>query len=323
MKRILTGVQCTGNLHLGNCLSVLIPTIELSKNDENETLIFIADLHSFTTLKDAEKLNNNLYNSASKWIALGLDYKKTLFYRQSRINGICYLTWILNCITPYKMLSNAHAFKNKSNNLSDVNVGLFDYPVLMTADILAFQPDLVIVGKDQKQHIEITRDIATTFNKTFGNIFKLPKDLIIENVGLIVGTDGRKMSKSYNNEIDIFDEENVLLKKIKSIKTDSKKQEENKNPEECIIFNIYKNLATKDQIEDLKSKYINGGLLYIKAKEALYELILEKFKEERYKFNQIKNDHKLIDNIFNSCEIKAQEMANETLQKVKSLLKLI
>ena len=323
VKKILTAIQCSGEIHLGNCLSVLIPTIELSKKNNNKTFAFIADLHSLTTVKDIKTLNNNLYNAAAKWLSLGLDYNNALFYRQSRINGICELTWIINCLTPYKMLSNAHAFKDKSNNLSDVNVGLFDYPVLMSSDILLFQPDYVIVGKDQKQHIEITRDLANIFNRTFGDIFKLPKDLIIKNVGLIPGTDGRKMSKSYNNTIDIFDDDTKLLKKIKSIKTDSKSEADIKDPDKCIIFNIYKHLAKKNQVQDMKNKYINGGLSYKNAKEILYEAITEKFKEERYKFNQIKNDTALINRIFKNCEMEAQQIANKTLLKVKKLLNLL
>ncbi len=323
IKRILTGVQCSGEIHLGNCLSVLFPTIELSKNNNNQTLVFIADLHSLTSVKDIKTLNNNLYNAAAKWLSLGLDYNNTLFYRQSRINGICELTWVLNCLTPYKMLANAHAFKDKSNNLSDINTGLFDYPVLMSSDILLFQPDYVIVGKDQKQHIEITRDIAGIFNRTFGDVFKAPKDLIIKNVELIPGTDGRKMSKSYNNTIDIFDDDTTLLKKIKSIKTDSKSEADAKDPDTCVIFSIYKNIAEENQVQDMKNKYINGGLSYKNAKDILYETIINKFKEERYKFNQIKNDIGLINKILKNCEIKAQQIANETLLKVKELLKLL
>ena len=321
--KILTAVQCTGKLHLGNCLSVLIPTVKLSRDKGNEIFVFLADLHSLTSMKDIEELNNNIYNSAAKWVAFGIDYNNSVFYRQSRINGICELTWILNCLAPYKMLANSHAFKDKSNNLKDVNVGLFDYPVLMASDILSFQPDYVVVGKDQKQHIEIARDLATSFNNSFGNIFKLPNDLILKNVGLVIGTDGRKMSKSYNNTIDLFDDEETLFKKIMSIKTDSKAPEDIKNPDECIIFNIYRNLANEDQIENLRKKYISGGLFYKEAKENLYNLIIDKFKEERYMFNQIKNDYSFFDKIFSTCEKRAQQIANETIWAVKKLLKLM
>lgn len=322
MKRILTGVQCSGNLHLGNIVSTIIPTVQLTKGN-NEIFVFIANLHTFTSIKDPLKINTNLYDSAAKWISLGLDTNKTTFYRQSMINGICELTWILNCLTPFRILANAHAFKEKSTNLKEVNIGLFDYPILMASDILLFQPDLVVVGKDQKQHIEITRNIATIFNNTFDNIFKMPKELILENLELIPGTDGRKMSKSYNNTIDIFNDEKQLLQSIMSIKTDSKKPEEPKDPDKCIIFNIYKTIAKPEDTEKLKNKYLHETLMYKDAKMLLFETILNKFKEERYIFNKIKNDKTMIDNIFKKGEIKAQEIANETLKKIKTSLKLI
>lgn len=320
MKRILTGVQCTGDLHIGNILSVIKPAIELSK-ENNNILVFIANLHTFTSKKDPELINQYLYKAATVWLAMGLDINKTIFFKQSDISGICELTWILNCLTPYPMLANAHAFKEKSNNLSDINVGLFDYPVLMTADILLYQTDLVTVGNDQKQHIEIARDLAIKFNNTFNtDLFKIPSELINENVKLIPGTDGRKMSKSYNNIIDIFAEENELKKKIMSIVTDSKKPEEPKNPDECNIFNIYKTLASEDCIEDMRSKYINGGLGYKYAKDTLFELIINKFKKEREEYNKIKNEIGYIDEILKKGKLKAQEIANETLYKFRKLL---
>lgn len=320
MKRILTGIQCSGNIHLGNILSVIKPTIELSKKNNN-TLVFIANLHTFTSKKDPNLINQYLYKAATVWLAMGLDSNKTIFFKQSDIIGICELTWILNCLTPYPMLANAHAFKEKSNNLSDINVGLFDYPVLMASDILLYQTDLVTVGIDQKQHIEIARDLAIKFNNTFNtDLFKIPSELIIENVKLIPGTDGRKMSKSYNNIIDIFAEENELRKEIMSIVTDSKKPEEPKNPDECNIFNIYKNLVDSEELENMRSMYINGGLGYKQAKDTLFELIIDKFKNEREEYNKIKNEIGYIDEILKKGKLRAQEIANETLEKLKEIL---
>ena len=320
MKRILTGIQCSGNIHLGNILSVIKPTIELSKKNNN-TLVFIANLHTFTSKKDPNLINQYLYKAATVWLAMGLDINKTIFFRQSDIIGICELTWILNCLTPYPMLANAHAFKEKSNNLSDINVGLFDYPVLMASDILLYQTDLVTVGIDQKQHIEIARDLAIKFNNTFNtDLFKIPSELIIENVKLIPGTDGRKMSKSYNNTIDIFAEENELRKEIMSIVTDSKKPEEPKNPDECNIFNIYKNLVDSEELENMRSVYINGGLGYKQAKDTLFELIIDKFKNEREEYNKIKNEIGYIDEILKKGKLRAQEIANETFEKLKEIL---
>ena len=320
MNRILTAVQCTGDLHLGNILSVIKPTIELTKNANNEVLVFIADLHTLTSVKNPKLIEENLYKAAVVWLSMGLDVKKTIFFRQSKIKGICELAWIFNCLTPYPMLANAHAFKDKSNNLSDVNAGLFDYPVLMAADILIYQSDLVPVGKDQKQHIEITRDIANSFNNTFGKIFKLPDCLIDEKLKVIPGIDGRKMSKSYKNTIDVFLPDNDLRKVIMSIVTDSKTPEEPKNPDECNIFNIYKTIADENDINFMRKSYINGGLSYKKAKDLLFELIITTFKKEREEYNKIKNEIEYIKDIFIIGEEKAQKIADETMKKVKDLL---
>ena len=320
MNRILTAVQCTGDLHLGNILSTIKPTIELTKDTNNEVLVFIANLHTLTSIKDPKLIEENLYKAAVVWLSMGLDVKNTIFFRQSRIKGICELAWIFNCLTPYPMLANAHAFKDKSNNLSDVNVGLFDYPVLMAADILIYQSDLVPVGKDQKQHIEITRDIAKNFNNTFGKIFKLPDCLINEKVKIIPGIDGRKMSKSYKNTIDIFAEESKLKKTIMSIVTDTKTPEEPKNPDECNIFNIYKSIANDTDIEFLRKKYINGGIGYKEVKDMLFELIISTFKKEREEYNKIKNEKEYIKDVFIIGEEKAQKIADDTMKKVKNLL---
>ena len=318
--RILTATQCTGKLHIGNIVSTILPTVKLSEDEKNDIFVFLADLHSLTTIKNAKELEENRYYAAACGLALGLDPQKVIFYRQSKMRGICDLMWILNCLTPYPMLANAHAFKSKSEKLSDVNVGLFDYPVLMTADILLFQGELIPLGKDNKQHVEITRDIAKKFNDTFGDIFVLPEALIDEKIQLIPGIDGQKMSKSYNNTIDIFAQEDILHKKIMSIKTDCKKPNEPKNPEECIIFNIYKSIASNEEINELKKRYLFGEIDYKSAKELLFETILKVFSEAREKFEQIKNDKAFIENIFTQGEKKAQEIADETIVKIKKAL---
>lgn len=316
--RILTGTQCTGKLHIGNIVSTILPTVKLSENINNDVFVFLADLHSLTTIKNAKELEENRYYAAACWLALGLDPQKITFYRQSKICGICELTWILNCLTPFPMLANAHAFKSKSEKLSDVNVGLFDYPVLMTADILLFQGELIPVGKDQKQHVEITRDIAKKFNDTYEEIFKLPEALIDEKIQLVPGIDGQKMSKSYNNTIDIFAQKDILHKRIMSIKTDCKKPDEPKNPEECIIFKIYQSIASDEEINDLRSKYLSGTIDYKSAKELLFETILKVFSKARENFERI--DKGEIDNILTKGEECAQKVADETFYKIKKAL---
>ena len=203
MARILTGIQSTGTPHLGNLLGAIIPAIELSKNKKNESLFFIADLHSFTTIRDAEQLRENTYATAAAWLAFGFDTERNIFYRQSDVTQVCELTWYLNCFSPFQRLQLAHSFKDKSDKISEVNAGLFIYPVLMAADILLYDANIVPVGKDQVQHLEITRDIASRFNHKYPNSFVLPETKVDERVMIVPGTDGRKMSKSYNNFINI------------------------------------------------------------------------------------------------------------------------
>lgn len=257
MTRILTGIQSSGTPHLGNVLGAMLPAIDLSK--KNESLLFIADLHALTTIKNKEQLLKNSLETAAAWIACGLDTKKNILYRQSDIPQVTELMWYLNCITPYPMLANAHSFKDKSKKLSDVNAGLFTYPVLMAADIILYNANIVPVGKDQIQHLEITRDIANKFNNIYGETFTIPEAKLKKESMIIPGTDGQKMSKSYGNTIDVFEDEKRLKKQIMSIKTDSKGLEEPKNPDECNVFQIYKLIGSKVQVEDLKFKYLNGG----------------------------------------------------------------
>ena len=320
MTRILTGIQSSGKPHLGNILGAIKPSIELSKNSKNDSLFFIADLHSLINIKDSKIRNENTLAIAASWIAMGFDYEKNYFYRQSKITQVCELAWYLNCFTPYPMLSNSHSFKDKSDNLSDINSGLFTYPVLMAADILLYDSEIVPVGKDQKQHLEITRDIAKSFNHNYGDTFIIPESKIDKNVQTIPGTDGRKMSKTYENTIDIFADEKSLKKQIMSIVTDSKGLEDKKNPESCNIFNIFKLIASGDEVKKMKKNYVEGGYGYGNAKTHLLNLILDLYREERKLYSElIKNPDHLYD-ILVKGEKKARTIAEKVLSRVRSKL---
>ena len=320
MARILTGVQSSGVPHLGNILGAIIPAINMSKKNENESLFFIADLHSLTTIKNAEAVKYNTYATAAAWLAFGFDTNKNIFYRQSDISEVTELMWILNCFTPYPMLANAHSFKDKANNLSDVNSGLFTYPVLMASDILLYDANIVPVGKDQLQHLEMTRDVAGSFNHLMGETFVLPEAKVSENVMLVPGTDGEKMSKSYDNTIDIFTEEKHLKKQIMRIVTDSLDLEASKDPSSCNVFKIYKLLASNDQIKKMEHNYKNGGFGYGHAKNALFELILTKFSAERKKYSELMQDPKQIEKKLIEGSEKAKKIASSVLQRVKEKL---
>ena len=323
MARILTGIQSTGNgaPHLGNILGAILPGIELSKDPSNESFFFIADLHSLTSLKDAEIRKNNTYSVAAAWLAFGFDVDNNVFYRQSDVTEVCELTWYLNCVTPFPMLTNAHSFKDKSENLSDVNVGLFDYPVLMASDILMYDANFVPVGKDQKQHVEITRDLANSFNHQYGETFVIPEPKIDEKVMTIPGTDGRKMSKSYNNTVDIFLPEKELKKIIMSkIVTDAKTLVEPKDPDTCNIFKLYELLASESDITQMRSNYIGGNFGYGQAKSALYELIMDRFKNERIEFERYMSNLPELENKLLIGADKARVVAREVLSKVRGRL---
>lgn len=318
MARILTGIQSTGRPHLGNLLGAIIPAIALSKQEKNESLFFIADLHSFTAIRDAETLKENTYATAAAWLAFGFDTDKNLFYRQSDVTEVTELTWFLNCFTPFPMLANAHSFKDKSNKLSDVNAGLFTYPVLMAADILLYDAEIVPVGKDQMQHLEMTRDIAGAFNHKYPNSFVIPETKVDKRMMIIPGTDGQKMSKSYNNDIDIFLSDKKLRKKIMGIKTDSTPMEEPKDTENCNVFQLYKLLGTDNQIANLKKKYEEGNFGYGDAKKELFELICEKYKKERENFNQLMDNTDIIEKELQKGAKKARVIASEVLQRVRT-----
>jgi tryptophanyl-tRNA synthetase len=320
MARILTGIQSTGVPHLGNLLGAMIPTIELSKKKENETFAFIADLHSLTTIKDAEALRNNTYATAAAWLAFGFDIEKNVFYRQSDVTEVCELTWYLSCFTPYPMLANATSFKDKSDRLSDVNAGLFTYPVLMAADIILYDANFVPVGKDQQQHLEMTRDIASAFNNKYGETFVLPEPLIDERVMIIPGTDGQKMSKSYNNFINIFLPENELKKVVMSIVTDSTPLEAPKNPDTCNAFKLYALLANESDTKQMREKYLKGGYGYGHAKTELFELIMNKLKKERIEFNRYMSEKTELEKKLLIGAEKARKIAHPVLERVREKL---
>tara|TARA_B100001093_G_scaffold211993_1_gene203474 strand:+ start:711 stop:1679 length:969 start_codon:yes stop_codon:yes gene_type:complete len=318
MTRILTGVQSSGIPHLGNILGAIVPAIKLSKDPNNESLFFIADMHSLTSIRNPSSLKENSYATAAAWISFGFNTEKNIFYRQSDIPEVTELMWYLNCITPFPMLANAHSFKDKSSKLHNVNNGLFTYPILMAADILLYDANIVPVGKDQKQHIEMTRDIAKSFNNIYGNTLIIPKSKIDERIMTIPGTDGQKMSKSYNNFINLFLPEKKLRKQIMSIETDSKNMEESKNPESCNVFKIYTLLASNNEIEQMKKNYLDGHYGYGHAKQTLYELILNKYSNERSKFNQLMNEKDLIEKELQKGAKKARIIAQSVLKRVRS-----
>lgn len=320
MARILTGIQSTNIPHLGNILGAIMPAIELSKNAGNESLFFIADLHSLTTIKDAEFRKQSINAVAATWLAFGFDTEKNIFYRQSDVTEVCELTWYLSCFTPFPMLANAHSFKDKSERLSDVNAGLFTYPVLMASDILLYDANYVPVGKDQLQHLEMTRDIAKSFNHHYGDTFVIPEPLIDERVMIVPGIDGQKMSKSYNNFINIFLPEKELKKVVLSIVTDATPLEAPKNPDTCNVFALYKLLASDAQTATMRGNYLKGGYGYGHAKNALFELILEKFQKERDVYNYYMNNTTELENKLKIGADKARIIAQNILEKVRSKL---
>jgi len=320
MARVLTGIQSSGRQHLGNILGAIRPAIAMSNDPKNEAYLFIADLHSLTTVKDAQVRKDNLLATAAAWLACGLDPEKVVFYAQSDLPECTELTWYLNCFTPYPMLANAHSFKDKSDNLSDVNAGLFDYPVLMASDILLYDAHIVPVGKDQKQHLEITRDLASTFNHRYGETFVVPEASISESVMTIPGTDGRKMSKSYGNVIDVFLPKKQLKKQVMSIVTDSTPLEDPKDPETCHVFAIYKLLASAEQTEALAAQYRGGNFGYGHSKTALLELILEEFGEAREKFDHYMANPDEVAAALKVGAEKARPIAQATLSRVREKL---
>lgn len=320
MSRILTGVQSTGTPHLGNLLGAIIPAIEMANNPANESYLFIADMHSLTQIKDAETLRANTYATAATWLAFGLDVTKTVFYRQSDIPQVTELSWYLSCFFPYQRLTLAHSFKDKADRLEDVNSGLFTYPMLMAADILLYDAEIIPVGKDQLQHIEMTRDVASRFHAQMGETFVLPDAKVQEETMYIPGTDGAKMSKSKGNIINLFLPDKKLRKQIMGIETDSTPLEEPKDPDTCNVFALYKLLGTKPQVEAMRQNYEGGNYGYGHAKQALYELLIDKFAVERERFNHFMNNLEEVDAALKLGRDKAMHTANDVLKRVREKL---
>ncbi|MBS9767358.1 MAG: tryptophan--tRNA ligase [Flavobacteriaceae bacterium] len=317
MARILTGVQSTGTPHLGNLLGAIIPAIEMSNQPDNESFLFIADMHSLTQIKNGEELKNNTLSTAATWLAFGLDIEKTVFYRQSDIPEVTELTWYLSCFYPYQRLTLAHSFKDKSDRLADVNNGLFTYPILMAADILLYDAEVVPVGKDQLQHLEITRDVASRFNHQMGETFVLPTSKVNENTMYVPGTDGVKMSKSKGNIINLFLPDKQLRKQIMKIQTDSTPLEEPKNPDTCNLFALYKLVASKEQVEEMRSNYLGGNYGYGHAKQAFYELLITKFQKERELYHYYMEHPEKIEEALLVGAEKARKVASKVLQRAR------
>lgn len=320
MARVLTGVQSTGTPHLGNILGAIKPAIEMAHQTENDAFIFIADLHSLTQIKDAKTLRENTYSVAATWLAFGLDPEKVVFYRQSDVTQTTELTWYLSCFFPFQRLTLAHSFKDKADRLQDVNAGLFTYPMLMAADILLYDANIVPVGKDQLQHIEITRDVASRFHAQLGETFVLPEGKVQEETMYIPGTDGTKMSKSNDNYINVFLPKKELRKQVMSIATDSTPLEDPKDPATCNVFALYKLLATPEQTEEMVANYEGGNYGYGHAKQALFELVFEAFAEAREKYTYYMENLEELEKILKSGAEKASLVADKTLTRVREKL---
>ena len=317
MARILTGIQSTGVPHLGNILGAIAPAIKMAQDPKNESFLFIADMHSLTQIKNGNELRNNTYATAATWLAFGLDIDKTVFYRQSDVPQVTELAWYLSCFFPYQRLTLAHSFKDKADRLEDVNAGLFNYPMLMAADILLYDANIVPVGKDQLQHIEMTRDVASRFHAQLGETFVVPEGKVQEDTMYIPGTDGQKMSKSKGNLINIFQPDKQLRKQIMGIKTDSTPMEDPKDPDIDNVFALYKILANPEQIAGMRSNYEGGNYGYGHAKQALFEVILEKYNPARERFDYYMNHLDEIDHALEIGAEKAKKVANEVLKRVR------
>ena len=320
MSRILTGIQSTGTPHLGNLLGAILPAIKMANDPNNESFLFIADLHSLTQIKDAKLIQDNTYSTAAAWLAFGLNLEKTVFYRQSDIPQVSELSWYLSCFFPYQRLTLAHSFKDKADRLEDVNSGLFTYPMLMAADILLYDANIVPVGKDQLQHLEMTRDVASRFHSKMGETFVMPDAKVQENTMLIPGTDGAKMSKSKNNIINIFLNDKKLRKQIMGIQTDSIPMEDAKDPDSCDVFTLFKLIASPNEIASMKANYEGGNYGYGHAKQALFELLIEKFSKERETYNYYMENLSEVDKALEIGAKKASFVANEVLARVRKKL---
>ncbi len=318
MARILTGIQSTGVPHLGNLLGAIIPAIEMANQSDNESFLFIANLHTLTQIKDGKTLRENTYAVAAAWLAFGLDTEKSVFYRQSDVTETTELTWYLNCFFPYQRLTLAHSFKDKADRLDDVNAGLFTYPMLMAADILLYDAEIIPVGRDQIQHIEMTRDVASRIHHQIGKeLFVLPEAQVVKNIKVIPGTDGEKMSKSRGNYINIFQSDKKLRKQVMGIQTDSTPLEEPKDPDTCNVFNLYKLVASEEETQKMRQHYEAGGYGYGHAKKALFELLCENFAQERKKFAYYMEHKEELDKALAKGAEKARKVADKTLARVR------
>ena len=317
MARILTGIQSTGTPHLGNLLGAIIPAIDLANDPKNDSFLFIANLHSLTQIKDGDTMRENTLSTAATWLAFGLDPEESVFYRQSDIPEVTELTWYLMCYFPYSRLKLAHSFKDKADRLDDVNSGLFTYPILMAADILLYDAEVVPVGKDQKQHLEFTQDVARRFNNEMGETFVIPEVSHSEETMLIPGTDGNKMSKSRGNEINIFLSDKKLRKQVMRIETDSKGLDDVKDPETCNIFALYRILASQEAQAEMRKNYAGKGYGYGHAKQALFELIVEKYAVQRERYNHLMAHPEEIESALKIGQEKARKVASEVLQRTR------
>lgn len=317
MARILTGIQSTGTPHLGNLLGAILPAIELAKQSKEDAFLFIADMHSLTQIKDADKLRRNTQATAAAWLACGLDTDAACFYRQSDVPEVTELAWYLNCCFPFSRLSLAHSFKDKADRLADVNAGLFTYPMLMAADILLYDADLVPVGKDQQQHLEMARDVATRFHALYDETFVLPEAKVQTETQYVLGTDGVKMSKSKDNTINVFLPEKKLRKQIMSIATDSTPLEEPKNPDTCTVFSLYSQIVTKEAVATMRTQYEAGGYGYGHAKQDLFEAIMTRFADARAKFDAYMQTPDELEVQLSKGAAKARAVAGPVLQRVR------
>jgi tryptophanyl-tRNA synthetase len=318
MARILTGIQSTGTPHLGNILGAILPAIAMANKPENDSFLFIADMHSLTQIKDGAQLRENTYATAATWLAFGLNVNKTIFYRQSDVPEVTELAWYLSCFFPYQRMTLAHSFKDKADRLEDVNTGLFTYPMLMAADILLYDAEIVPVGKDQLQHLEMTRDVANRFHNQLGETFVVPEAQVQENTMYVPGTDGAKMSKSKSNIINLFQPDKKLRKQIMGIVTDSTPMEDPKDPETDNVFALFKILGSPEQVEEMRQNYLGGNYGYGHAKQALYELLLEKFGEARERFDHYMANPAEMDEALAEGAARARQVAQEVLQRVRT-----
>ena len=318
MAKILNGIQSTGTPHLGNILGAIIPAVKLANSSNEESYLFIANMHSLTQIKDQNVLKENTFLTAATWLAFDLDSKKSCFFRQSDVPEVTELAWYLSCFFPYQRLRLAHSFKDKSDNLKDINSGLFSYPMLMSADILMYDANIVPVGKDQLQHLEMTRDVASRFNNLMGETFVIPEAKVQDDTNYIIGTDGEKMSKSKSNIIDIFLDDNKLRKQIMKIQTQSLSVEEAKNPDQCNVFKLFKLIASDDKVKKLHLRYTKGGIGYGEAKELLYHEIVNRFSINREKFFELTNNRDRVEELLLEGAIKARKQAQNVLKRVRS-----